>query len=77
MDYDQLVKFRPVLKSPLWERLEDDILLPELELARIELETVDDATRNNMARGKIKFIKELLKLKDYAKQMEKPDASGN
>lgn len=77
MDSEALRKFKPVLQSPMWERLEDDILLPELEKTRNELETFDDPVKNNMARGKIKFLKELLKMKDHVIEMDRANASRN
>ncbi len=65
MDYDALTKFMPVLGSPLWQRLEDEILLPRLDEFRNQLEIADDP----VTRGQIKFIRYLLNLKRNAREM--------
>lgn len=67
MDKQALLKFRPVLESTLWDRLLDDILMPHLEEFRNNLEVCQEGPTLHKLRGKIEFIKFLIKLKDDAK----------
>lgn len=66
MDKEKLTKFLPVLGSPLWAKLEEDVLLPKLEILRTILEAHEDPE----VRGQIKLIRYLLGLKTDAKNME-------
>lgn len=65
MDKDKLKKFIPVLNSPFWIRLEEEVLQPHLDKLRDQLEIKDIPE----ARGKIQFIRMLLDLKKNALTM--------